>query len=83
MKQHHSSSNLMISSLGKLTQNPGESNTSTSQLLQSLSSFSRESRLISERLGDDRWRRTMSVSQDGGRTWSVLWIDELHRAKES
>lgn len=43
----------------------------------------RESRLISERLGDDRWRRTMSVSQDGGRTWSVLWIDELHRAKES
>ncbi len=43
----------------------------------------RESQLTSERLGDDRWRRTMSISKDGGRTWTVLWIDELHRKKES
>ncbi len=38
----------------------------------------RESRLVSERLGDDRWRRTMSVSTDGS-TWRVLWTDELRR----
>lgn len=40
----------------------------------------RESRRVDERLGDDRWRRTMSVSGDGGATWRVLWIDELERA---
>lgn len=40
----------------------------------------RESRLVSERLGEDRWRRTMSVSDDGGATWRVLWTDELERA---
>lgn len=39
----------------------------------------RESRLVSERLGADRWRRTQSVSEDGGATWRVLWIDELER----
>lgn len=39
----------------------------------------RESRLLSERLGPDRWRRTMSVSEDGGATWRDLWIDELER----
>jgi len=26
------------------------------------------------------WRRTQSVSDDGGRTWRVLWSDELTRA---
>jgi len=40
----------------------------------------RESRLVSERLGPDRWRRTQSVSEDGGATWRVLWIDELEAA---
>jgi hypothetical protein len=39
----------------------------------------RESRLVSERLGPDRWRRTQSVSEDGGATWRVLWSDELER----
>lgn len=37
----------------------------------------RRSRLVSERPGPGRWRRTMSVSDDGGETWRVLWIDEL------
>ena len=39
----------------------------------------RESRLVSERPGPGQWRRTMSVSEDGGATWRVLWIDELRR----
>jgi outer membrane protein assembly factor BamB len=39
----------------------------------------RLSRMVSERLGEDTWRRTMSVSNDDGRTWSVLWQDELRR----
>ena len=39
----------------------------------------RDSRLVSERPGPDRWRRTMHVSADGGKTWQVLWIDELRR----
>ena len=43
---------------------------------------SRESRLVSERPGPDRWRRTMSISSDGGATWRVLWIDELTRASQ-
>lgn len=41
---------------------------------------SRESRLLSERSGPDRWRRTMSVSEDGGSTWRVLWVDDLRRS---
>lgn len=41
---------------------------------------SRESTLLSERLPDGIWRRTMSVSDDGGHTFRVLWIDELRRA---
>lgn len=40
----------------------------------------RRSRLVSERLGDAGWRRTMSISEDGGETWRVLWIDELERS---
>jgi hypothetical protein len=43
----------------------------------------RESRLVSERLGADRWRRTQSVSEDGGTTWRVLWIDELERDRRN
>lgn len=42
---------------------------------------SRESRLVSERLPDGRWLRTMSVSTDGGATWRELWIDELRRTQ--
>lgn len=41
----------------------------------------RESKLLSERLGSDGWRRTMSVSDDGGATWRVLWTDELKRRR--
>jgi hypothetical protein len=40
----------------------------------------RESRLVSERVPPDGWRRTMRVSEDGGATWRVLWMDELERA---
>jgi hypothetical protein len=39
----------------------------------------RSSRLVAERLGADRWRRTQQVSEDGGRTWRVLFTDELER----
>ena len=39
----------------------------------------RESRVISERTANGMWRRTMSVSEDGGETWRPLWIDELVR----
>ncbi len=42
----------------------------------------RESRLTSERSGRDGWRRTMAVSEDGGRTWRDLWADELTRSPE-
>ena len=39
----------------------------------------RGSRLVSERLGPDAWRRTQLVSQDGGATWQELFTDELAR----
>jgi len=41
----------------------------------------RASRVLSERVGDDGWRRTMSISEDGGETWRVLWTDELRRTR--
>lgn len=40
----------------------------------------REGRLTARRIGEDRWRRTQEVSEDGGKTWRVLFTDELHRA---
>jgi len=40
----------------------------------------RDSQVTVERLGDDRWRRTNRVSEDGGRTWRVLFTDELERS---
>lgn len=40
----------------------------------------RESRLVSRREGADGWTRTMSVSEDGGKSWRIFWIDELRRA---
>jgi protocatechuate 3,4-dioxygenase beta subunit len=39
----------------------------------------RRSRLLSEPTASGGWRRTMSVSDDKGNTWRVLWIDELRR----
>jgi len=41
----------------------------------------RGSRLVSERLGPDRWRRTQQVSEDGGVTWRDVFVDELARMK--
>lgn len=37
----------------------------------------RESRLVSERLDANHWRRTQFVSEDAGKTWQVLFTDEL------
>ena len=39
----------------------------------------RESRLVSERHAEGKWRRTMSISEDDRTTWRVLWTDELSR----
>ena len=39
----------------------------------------RGSRLIEERPGPDRWRRTQETSRDGGATWQVLFVDDLQR----
>ena len=41
----------------------------------------RQSSLVSERVDDDHWRRTMSVSGDGGETWRVLFVDDLERSR--
>jgi hypothetical protein len=43
----------------------------------------RGSRLVYERIGPDRWRRTQLVSQDSGAHWTVLFIDEMRRSKKS
>jgi hypothetical protein len=39
------------------------------------------SRLVYERIGLDRWRRTQLVSQDSGAHWTVLFVDEMRRSK--
>ncbi len=39
----------------------------------------RESRLVSERIGERGWRKTQQFSNDGGATWEVLFTDELER----
>lgn len=41
----------------------------------------RESQVVMERLDTNRWRRTNRVSEDGGRTWRVLFTDDLERNK--
>lgn len=41
----------------------------------------RQLQIVTERLATDRWRRTMSTSDDGGETWRVHWIDELDRTR--
>lgn len=40
----------------------------------------RDSRVTLELLPDGLWRHTMEVSDDGGATWRLLWVDELRRA---
>ena len=37
------------------------------------------SRFRIERTGRDSWRRTQLVSEDGGKTWNTLFVDEAHR----
>jgi hypothetical protein len=37
------------------------------------------SRFLSEQLDATHWRRTQFVSEDGGKTWKVLFADELER----
>ena len=37
------------------------------------------SRMRIERTGKDSWRRTQMVSEDGGRTWTSLFVDEMRR----
>jgi hypothetical protein len=40
----------------------------------------RRTRVVAERPAPDRWRRTSWVSEDGGETWRVLFVDDLVRA---
>ena len=37
------------------------------------------SRLRYEKTGKDSWRRTQMVSEDDGKSWQVLFVDELRR----
>lgn len=39
----------------------------------------RDSRVTVELTPDGLWRHTMEVSDDGGESWRVLWVDELRR----
>jgi hypothetical protein len=39
----------------------------------------RRSRLLYERRDSSSWRRTQFVSEDEGRTWTALFVDELRR----
>jgi hypothetical protein len=39
------------------------------------------SRMHIERTGEDSWKRTQFVSEDGGKTWTVLFVDDLRRAR--
>jgi len=43
----------------------------------------RGSRLTYERIDTDRWRRTQEISMDSGAHWTVLFVDEMHRATGS
>lgn len=42
----------------------------------------RESRLLDERPGEGRWRRTQEVSEDDGESWRILFTDELVRVAD-
>ena len=37
------------------------------------------SRLVSEQLDQNHWRRIQLVSEDAGKTWKTLFTDELER----
>jgi len=37
------------------------------------------SRFISERLDPNHWRRTQFISEDAGKTWKLLFTDDLER----
>lgn len=37
------------------------------------------SRFVSEQIDSNHWRRTQFVSENGGKTWSTLFTDELER----
>jgi len=39
------------------------------------------SKLVSEWPSQDQWKRTQYMSEDAGKTWNVLWVDDLHREK--
>jgi hypothetical protein len=41
----------------------------------------RESKLTYELLEAERCRRTQEVSEDGGRTWHLIFVDELRRIR--
>jgi hypothetical protein len=43
------------------------------------SSAAHASRFISERLDPNHWRRTQFNSEDGGKTWKLLFTDDLER----
>jgi hypothetical protein len=45
------------------------------------SGTARRSRLVFERPAPDSWRRTQSISDDGGTTWRVLFVDDLIRVR--
>jgi hypothetical protein len=54
-----------------------ESNRSTWESI--TADLSHGSRFVSEQLDANHWRRTQFVSEDGGKTWKVLFTDELER----
>ena len=64
---------------GRFARLESEAGESTTTWRSATPGLKRESRLVSERAGVDRWRRSMSISEEGGTSWSELWIDELER----
>ena len=65
------------STRGKFVRLEGEVDASRSTWESVSPQRTRDSRLVSERLASNQWRRTQSVSENGGRTWRVLWEDVL------
>jgi hypothetical protein len=39
------------------------------------------SKLVYEHPSPKTWRRTQNVSEDGGKTWAILFVDELERKR--
>jgi hypothetical protein len=69
----------MNSNHGGFAQLDGEAQGQRSTWHSTSSGKPRHSRLLSEPTTNGGWRRTMSVSEDKGKTWQVLWTDELRR----